>query len=105
DAIQNARDRADGLARRVADASDSMTENKASAIVLRGIISDIGKGILKNITDPIVVWTFLFKQIIEAFKLVDNLSANMAKNFGVSYTQSLKLTSEMTKMAADSGQL
>lgn len=63
------------------------------------VIKETGKDIGKNLIDPLVITSFLTKQIIGVFKTLDALTSGTARNFGISNDQANELNKELTEVA------
>jgi len=71
--------------------------------VLKSGMSSIGSSLKANLTDPLVVTSFLVDQIIDAFKSVDSAIGDMAKGLDISYNEAANLRMELTDIANFSG--
>jgi len=63
----------------------------------------LGPKIAESFTDPLVLGTFFFKQIVEIFKSMDAGAGKLAKSTNLSYDNALKLRGELSSIAAASG--
>jgi len=63
----------------------------------------LGPKIKESFTDPLVLGTFFFKQIVEIFKSMDAGAGKLAKSTNLSYDNALKLRGELSSIAAASG--
>ena len=68
--------------------------------VLGAGIKSAGSNLKTNLTDPLVVSTFVIDQMIDAFKSVDSLAGDTAKQFNLSYKEASQLNSQLTNTAA-----
>ena len=71
--------------------------------VLKGGIKEAGKQLIQNLKDPLVIASFLVNQLMDAFKLIDGLSGDMAKNFAISNSEAVKLVGNNNRIATLSG--
>ena len=63
------------------------------------VIKETGKDVGKNLIDPLVITSFLTKQIIDVFKTLDALTSGTARNFGISNDEANDLNKELTEVA------
>jgi hypothetical protein len=63
------------------------------------ILKQTGKDIAKNLTDPLVVSTFIIDQVVSVFKRLDTLTSGTARNFGISNDEANDLNKELTEVA------
>jgi len=63
----------------------------------------LGPKVAESLTDPLVLSTFFFKQIVELFKSMDAGAGKLAKSTNLSYDNALKLRGELSSIAAASG--
>lgn len=70
--------------------------------VLKGGIGSMGKSLLTNLKDPLVLATFALNQLMEALKGSDAAAADMAKGMNMSYREALATRRELTSMASAS---
>jgi len=58
-----------------------------------------GQNLVKNILDPMTIFTFILDGVISAFKGLDELNGKVAKNFGISYNAAQGVTDELEDSA------
>ena len=61
-----------------------------------------GSNLVKNILDPMTIFTFLINGVVKAFKGLDEVNGKVAKNFGISYNQAAGITDELEDSAQSS---
>jgi hypothetical protein len=70
--------------------------------ILKGGAASVGKSIITNLKDPMVLVTFVANQLITALKGSDAAAADMAKGLNMSYKEALSTRRQLTQMAGDS---
>ena len=69
------------------------------------ILKETGKGLIKNLTDPMVIGVALIGQFVKALKATDKEAGEMAKHFGISYQHALHHSKEANHMALTYGDI
>ena len=70
--------------------------------VLGAGMASLGKSILKNLTDPLVIAKKLGEELADAILQVDAGAGDLAKNLNMSYNEALATRKEFAKQANDS---
>jgi len=63
------------------------------------VFKKMGSIITKNLNDPLVIGTFVIKQIVDAFKSIDAGSGKLAKDMNMSYSEAVNFRGELSKIA------
>ena len=74
-------------------------------MVLKSGFNSMKSSLVKNLTDPLAIGLFIFKQMADALTAVDKLSGELAKNLNISYSEAADLSSELSKAANQSGSM
>ena len=83
------------------DLAKSVTGGKSPLMAgFKKLFAGLGK-MFKKALGPLA----LFKELMDAIKGLDKASADMAKEFGMTYDNALQMNKEFTRMAAQSGSL
>ena len=69
------------------------------------IVSGLGANIVKNLTDPLALGTFLVTQLVDAFMMVDKTSGDIAKSLGTSIGNARQISDRMNDIALDSNNI
>jgi hypothetical protein len=69
------------------------------------LVKETGKNLITDLKDPFVVIGFLMKEFIAAFKLLDGLTGDLAKNMNMSYQDASAMSSELNSAANASGDI
>jgi hypothetical protein len=86
--------------KKLKDLADESKELPDTFTTFGMILKETGKDLVKNLTDPLVVSTFIIKQIVDVFKTLDTLTSGTARNFGISNDAANELNKELTEVAA-----
>ena len=65
-------------------------------------IKSMGKSLIENLKDPLVIGGFLVKQLIDAFKSIDNGAGRLAKDMNLTYKEALGVRENLSSAARDS---
>lgn len=84
-------------------AKDKIKEGGNRTEAMKAAFGNIGKQIKTSLTDPLVVTGFLIDQIIDAFKIADTATGDLAKNFNVSYNEAVGIREELINIGNLSG--
>jgi len=96
-----------GIGQALQSTKDMVTagEGNVSKLQAAGHLSkELGKNLLKSL-GPTVLLASAFAKLVSAFKEVDKLSGDTAKELGISYNEAQDLTFEMNKVASYSQDL
>ena len=96
-----------GIGQALQSTKDMVTagEGNVSKLQAAGHLSkELGKNLLKSL-GPTVLLASAFSKLVSAFKEVDKLSGDTAKELGISYDEAQDLTFEMNKVASYSNDL
>jgi len=69
------------------------------------LVKETGKNLITDLKDPLIVIGFLIKEFAAAFKLVDGLTGDLAKNMNMSYQDASTMSSELNSAANASGDI
>lgn len=69
------------------------------------LVSGLGSNLVKNLTDPLAIGTFLMTQIVDAFMMVDKTSGDIAKSLGTSIGNARQVSDRMNDIATSSGNI
>ena len=100
--LDEAKDKMREVAERVTDGGKNAATFGDKFAVLKAGASSLGKSILKNLTDPLVIAGKLVDMIVKSVKSVDASVGKIAKGFNLSYNEALKVKKEISKQANDS---
>jgi hypothetical protein len=67
--------------------------------ILQTGISSMGKSLLTNLKDPLSITLFLVSQIVDALKLADSSTGDLAKSFNKSYSEASSIRQELSNVA------
>jgi hypothetical protein len=81
-------------------ALDPMTKKQ---MVLKRGFSSMKGSILKNLKDPLVIATFVIKEMIDALKASDKATGELAKSMNISYSEANSMRNELQVVANLSG--
>ena len=70
-------------------------------VLIEGIKS-MGKSLIENLKDPLVIGGFLLKQLADAFKSIDDGAGDIAKNMNLTYKEALGVRESLSSAARDS---
>jgi hypothetical protein len=73
--------------------------------ILKSGIGSMGKSLLTNLKDPLVISGFLINELISALQGADKQTGELAKSFGTSYSEASLLRGELNTMANLSGDI
>jgi hypothetical protein len=71
--------------------------------VLRAGAGSMGASLIKNLKDPLSITLFLVDQIVDAFKIADSGTGDLAKSFNLTYKEASNVRDELNTMANLSG--
>ena len=73
--------------------------------VLKAGAGSMGASLIKNLKDPLSITLFLVDQIVDAFKIADSSTGDLAKSFNITYKQASNVRDELNTMANLSGDI
>lgn len=79
------------------------TGMKGKVAILNEGLKSMGSSLVKNLTDPLTVTTFLVTQLTSALKSSDTATGELAKQFGTSYKEALGIRKELNEIANSTG--
>jgi hypothetical protein len=79
------------------------TGMKGKVAVLNEGLKSMGSSLVKNLTDPLTITTFLVTQLVGALKSSDAATGELAKQFGTSYKEALGIRKELNEIANSTG--
>ncbi len=100
--IDEAKDEMRKVAEEVTNGGENAATFGDKFKVLKAGAASLGKSLLKNLTDPLVLAGKLADALFDAFKSVDASVGKLAKGFNLSYNEALKVEKELSKQANDS---
>jgi len=78
------------------------TGMKGKVAILNEGLKSMGSSLVKNLTDPLAVTTFLVTQLTGALKSSDEATGKLAKQFGTSYKEASNMRQELNSIANSS---
>ena len=72
--------------------------------VVGKLVQSLGKNLMKSL-GPMALLAIAVQQVVEAFKLIDGLSGDVAKNFGISVQEADKLVKTANEQAVATGDI
>ena len=80
-------------------------EGNASKMEAAGFLAkELGSNLMKSL-GPLALIAMAIEQIVDAFKMIDSASGDMAKNLGISYNEAQGLSAEMNQVAVNSNDI
>ena len=80
-------------------------EGNVSKMEAAGFLAkELGSNLMKSL-GPLALIAMAVEQIIDAFKMIDSASGDMAKNLGISYNEAQGLSAEMNQVAVNSNDI
>jgi hypothetical protein len=73
--------------------------------VLRVGAGSMGASLIKNLKDPLSITLFLVDQIVDAFKIADSGTGDLAKSFNLTYKEASNVRDELNTVANLSGDI
>jgi hypothetical protein len=89
----------------IKQAADEGKELPNKMQTLKMLVKETGKNLITDLKDPFVIITFLANELINAFKLVDGLTGDLAKGMNMSYHDASAMSSELNSAANASGDI
>jgi hypothetical protein len=83
----------------LAKSNAQYTGMKGKVAILNEGLKSMGSSLVKNLTDPLTVTTFLVTQLVGALKSSDAATGELAKQFGTSYKEALGIREELNEIA------
>jgi hypothetical protein len=80
-------------------------EGNVSKMEAAGFLAkELGSNLMKSL-GPLALIAMAIEQIVDAFKMIDSASGDMAKNLGISYNEAQGLSAEMNQVAVNSNDI
>lgn len=83
----------------IREAGGDVTSLQNKFTVLNEGVKLMGRNLVKHLTDPAVITTFLVKEMIDALLSADKATGELAKNTDLTYTEALQAREEFTRIA------
>ena len=103
--LDEAQEKMRQVAEEITESGGGLTEMQKKRKVLSAGFDSMKSSLVKNLTDPLSIGLFIFKQMADALTAVDKLSGELAKNLNISYSEAADLSSELSKAANQSGSM
>jgi hypothetical protein len=103
--LEEANEKMKELAQEIQEANGDANSFANKFKVLKVGISSMGKSLVENLKDPLVVSTFFITQIIDALKAADDQTGELAKSFNKSYSEASNIRDELNTIANLSGDI
>ena len=103
--LDEAQEKMRQVAEEITESDGGLTEMQKKRKVLSAGFDSMKSSLVKNLTDPLSIGLFIFKQMADALTAVDKLSGELAKNLNISYSEAADLSSELSKAANQSGSM
>ena len=87
------------------ESRDKIDNNLTRTKALYKGLSVLIEGLYKGLLDPATLIITLLKELVDAFKLVDGLTGDLAKNMNMSYQDASTMSSELNSAANASGDI
>ena len=100
--LDEAQEKMRDIASEVTKGGTEATDFAGKMKILKGGAASVGKSIITNLKDPMVLVTFVANQLITALKGSDAAAADMAKGLNMSYKEALSTRRQLTEMAGAS---
>jgi hypothetical protein len=80
-------------------------EGNVSGMEAAGFLAkELGSNLMKSL-GPLALIAMAIEQIVDAFKMIDSASGDMAKDLGISYNEAQGLSAEMNQVAVNSNDI
>lgn len=83
----------------IREAGGDVTDLKNKFAVLNEGVKLMGRNLVKHLTDPAVITTFLVKEMIDALLSADKATGDLAKSTDLTYTEALQAREEFQRIA------
>lgn len=103
--LDEAQEKMRKVSEEIENSGSKLTDSEKKRKVLSAGFDSMKSSLVKNLTDPLAIGLFLFKQMADAITAVDKLSGELAKNLNISYSEAADLSSELSKAANQSGSM
>jgi len=93
------------VTKEIEEAADETGKVPTRLQTMGKVLKEVGKGLIHNLTDPMVIGVALITQFTKALKATDKEAGEMAKSMGISYQNALHLNEAANKTALTYGDI